>query len=166
MAFIPISIHKYVRKHLENNPSENEKDVRNRLNTVLSDYKQGIRCSCGNDIWVVGSASVGNNCFSCTTGESYPKDDYELDSAIKKRDSIAGRRHIDAIPTSKINGLFTDAGYEINTNFVQKPSLCITCSNDDDPNEKRFCDLMRYDQRDDVEFRCGAYKSRDSQKYP
>jgi len=161
MAFIPISIHEYIKKHLVNNPSENKKDLRNQLNTTLSDYKKGVRCSCGNDIWVVGSASVGNGCFSCITGESYPKDDYELDSAIKKRDSIAGRRHIDAIAPTKINGFFTDEGYEIDTNFIQKPSLCITCSNDDNPKEKGFCDMTRYDQKDDEEFRCGAYKRRD-----
>ena len=95
MGFIPISINAYIKKHLENNPSENEKDLRKRLNSALSDYNKRIKCSCGNDIWVIGSASVGNSCFSCITGESYPIDDYEIDLAIKKTKNIKGRRHID-----------------------------------------------------------------------
>ena len=88
MGFIPISINNYIKKHLKNNPEENEKDLRKRINEVLTDYKKGVKCTCGNDIWVIGSASVGNSCFSCITGESYPIDDYEIDSAIIKRESI------------------------------------------------------------------------------
>ena len=45
----------------------------------------GIKYSCGNDIWVVGSASVGNSCFTCITGESYPIDDYEIDKLLKRQ---------------------------------------------------------------------------------
>ena len=60
MGFVAISIDNYVIQHLDNNPSENEKDLRKRLNSALEDYKNGGKCSCGNDIWVVGSASVGN----------------------------------------------------------------------------------------------------------
>ena len=85
MGFIPISIKAYIKKHLKNNPSENEKDLRKRLESALADYKKRIKCSCGNDIWVIGSASVGNSCFTCITGESYPIDDYEIESAIIKR---------------------------------------------------------------------------------
>jgi hypothetical protein len=101
MGFIPISIYSYIKKHLENNPGENEEDLRKRINKALTDYKKGVKCTCGNDIWVIGSASVGNSCFSCITGERYPIDNYEIDSAIKKGESIKGRRHIDEIPPSK-----------------------------------------------------------------
>lgn len=160
MGFIPISINAYIKKHLKNNPSENEKDLRKRLNSALSDYKKGIKCSCGNDIWVIGSASVGNSCFTCITGESYPTDDYEIESAIIKRESIKGRRHIDEIPPSKIGGFFDDDGYEINTDLIKKPSLCITCIHDDNPKEEMLCDMTRYDQKDDKEFKCFAYEKR------
>ena len=85
MGFTPISINAYTKKHLKNNPSENEKDLRKRLNSALADYKKGIKCSCGNDIWVIRSASVGNSYFTCITEESYPIDDYEIESAKKKR---------------------------------------------------------------------------------
>jgi hypothetical protein len=84
MGFIAISIDNYVKKHLDSNPSENEKDLRKRLNSALKDFKNCVKCFCGNDIWVIGSASVGNSCFTCITGESQPDNDYEIDSAIKK----------------------------------------------------------------------------------
>jgi len=160
MGFIPISINAYIKKHLKNNPSENGKDLRKRLNSALADYKKRIKCSCGNDIWVIGSASVGNSCFTCITGESYPTDDYEIESAIIKRESIKGRRHIEEIPPSKIGGFFDDDGYEINTDLIKKPSLCITCINDDNPKEEMLCDMTRYDQKDDKEFKCFAYEKR------
>lgn len=160
MGFIPISIDKYVKKHLKNNPTENEKDLRDRLNTALTDYKNGEKCSCGNDIWVIGSATVGNSCFTCITGESYPIDDYEIDSAIRKSENKKGRRHIDEIDRTKIAGFFDDDGYEINTDLIKKPSLCITCVNDDNPNEEMLCNMTRYDQKDDKEFKCFAYKKK------
>lgn len=87
MGFVGIPIEKYIKKHLKSSPSENEKDLRKRLNSALRDYKNGVKCSCGNDIWVIGSASVGNSCFTCITGESQPDSDYEIDSAIKKREN-------------------------------------------------------------------------------
>lgn len=160
MGFIPISIKAYIKKHLKSNPGENEKDLRKRLNSALADYKKGIKCSCGNDLWVIGSAALGNSCFTCITGESYPLDVYEIESAINKRENIKGRRHIDEIPPSEICGFFDDDGYEINTDLIQKPSLCITCLNDDDPNEEMLCAMTRYDQKDDKEFKCFAYKKR------
>ena len=160
MGFRPISINDYIKKHLKNNPGENEKDLRKRLNSALANYRKGIKCSCGNDIWVIGSASVGNSCFTCITGESFPTNDYEIESAIKKRENIKGRRHIDEIPPSKIAGFFDDDGYEINTDLIKKPSLCITCINDDNPKEEMFCNMVRYDLKDENEFNCFAYKSR------
>lgn len=84
MSFKPISVNNYVKIHIKNNPNDNETDLRKRLKIALSDYDKGIKCSCGNDIWVIGSASVGNNCFTCITGESNPNEDYELESAMEK----------------------------------------------------------------------------------
>jgi hypothetical protein len=84
MEFTPISIDKYVKLHLKSNPSADEKDLRKRLESALSEYRKGTKCSCGNDIWVIGSALVGNSCFTCITGEAYPDNDYEIDQAIRK----------------------------------------------------------------------------------
>lgn len=162
MGFLPISISDYIKKHIKNNPGENEKNLREKLNSALADYRNGEKCSCGNDIWVVGSASVGNGCYTCITGESLPTGDYEIESAIKKRENIKGRRHIDNIPPSEIAGFFDDDGYEINTDLIKKPSFCIACINDDNPKEEIFCNMTRYDQKDENEFKCFTYKSRES----
>jgi hypothetical protein len=161
MGFIPISIDKFLKLHLKNNPSENEKDLRQRLNSALTDYKKGIKCSCGNDIWVIGSASVGNSCFTCITGESYPKDDFEIEQAIKKNENKNGRRHIDEIDKTQIAGFFDDDGYEIYIDLIKKPSLCLTCINDDNPDEELLCNMTRLDQKNDEEFKCFAYMKRE-----
>ncbi|NQU88092.1 MAG: hypothetical protein HQ541_20275 [Mariniphaga sp.] len=158
MAYIPISIEKYLKIHLKNNPSENKQDLRKRLDEALKSFRNGERCLCGNDIWVIGSASVGNACFTCITGESFPDDDYEIDTAIKKRESTKGRRHIDSIDPKKLSGFFDDEGYEINTELINKPSLCLICQKNDDPKEEILCNMNRYDQRDDKEFKCFAFK--------
>lgn len=158
MAYIPISIDSYVEKHLKSNPSDNENEVKEKLNTALSDYKRGIKCRCGNDIWVVGSAFTGNSCFTCITGESEPSDDYEIDSAIKKTKIKKGRRHINDIDPTKIAGFFDDDGYEIGTDLIKKPGLCMTCLHNNDPYEETLCNMTRYDQQDDKEFICFAYK--------
>jgi hypothetical protein len=158
MPFTSISIDNYLTMHLKSNPNENEKDLRQRLNVALANYQKGVKCSCGNEIWVVGSASVGNSCFTCITGEGSPSDDYEIDSALKKREDSKGRRHIDNIDPTKIAGFFTDDGYEINMDIIKKPTLCLSCVHNDDPNEEMLCNLTRHDQQDHVEFICFAYK--------
>ena len=159
MSFIPISIDKYVKLHLKSNPTENERVLRVRLETAVDDYKKGVKCLCGNDIWVVGSASTGNRCFTCITGESHPTGDYEIDSAINKVDK-KGRRHIDEMDPTKIAGIFTDEGYEINPDLIKKPSLCVTCSKDymPGPEDDILCNLNRFDQQDSDNFICHEYE--------
>ena len=86
MAFVPISIDDYVRKHLRSNPGDREADVREHLREALNSYKAGERCSCGAPIWVIGSAQVGSMCFTCITGEAFPTDDYEIAEACNKHE--------------------------------------------------------------------------------
>lgn len=160
MGFIPISIENYIKLHRENNPSENETDLRKRLNSALVDYQNGMKCSCSNDIWVVGSAAVGNSCFNCITGESSPIDDYEIDAAINKRESRTGQRHINDIKPGEIDGFFDDDGYEINADLIKKPTLCLTCVHDDDPSEEPLCNMTRFNQQGESEFVCFAYKKK------
>lgn len=159
MSFVPISIDKYVKIHLKSNPNENEKDLRIRLKDALIAFKKGKKCHCGNDIWVIGSASVGYSCFTCITGESYPTDDYEIDSAIIK-DNKKGRRHINEMDPTKIAGIFDDEGYEINPELIEKPSLCVTCSKNyvPGPEDDILCNLTRFDQKDSGTFKCHAYE--------
>src|SRR5690606_10831220 len=160
MGFIPISINNYIAKHLESNPLEKKDGLRRRLIAALEDYENRVKCSCGNDLWVVGSASVGNGCFTCITGEAYPIDDYEIDSAIKKRENKKGRRHIDEMDPTKIAGIFDDDGYEIIPHLIKKPPLCSICLHDDRPEEELFCNLTRHDQADEKEFTCCTFKKK------
>ena len=160
MTFVPISINNYVKKHLKNNPYENEKELRKRLQNALDAYNRGERCGCGNDIWVIGSAFAGLSCFTCITGESFPDNDYEIDTAIKKRESTKGRRHIAEMDPHNIAGIFDDDGYEIKPEMSKKPSLCLTCAKNVDFSEDYLCDMTRYDQQDEEEFKCFAYEAR------
>lgn len=58
-----------------------------------------------------------------------------------------------------ISGLYNDDGTKIDTETVPKPSLCFTCKKDDEGGEElMLCLLNRNDQRDEPDFRCGAYK--------
>ena len=161
MGFKKISIEKYVELYLISNPDENKTDFEKRLKTALADYKSGVKCSCGNDIWVIGSAAIGNSCFSCITGKTIPTDDYEIDSAIKKHENRKGQRHIDKMKTTEINGFFDDDGYEINNELIKKPSLCLTCVHNNEPNEEQQCNMNRFDQKNEKYFNCFAYKKID-----
>jgi hypothetical protein len=160
MGFIGISIDNYVKRHLKNNPSANKKDLRDRLISAMAADQNGVKCSCGNDIWVVGSASVGNSCFTCITGENRPGGDYEIDSVLKRRQGSGRRRHIDEMDMTKICGIFDDDGYEINTDLIKKPSICLICMNDGDAKEELLCNMIRFDQRKDDEFKCSAFRKK------
>lgn len=49
---------------------------------------------------------------------------------------------------------YDDDGKEIDPELVPKPSLCVTCA-----NEERFCVLNWFDQKEEDDFVCGAYVS-------
>ena len=53
---------------------------------------------------------------------------------------------------------YDDDRNEINPELIPKPSLCIICIKDDDPNEQILCNLNRMDQPDEQDFKCYAYK--------
>jgi hypothetical protein len=55
---------------------------------------------------------------------------------------------------------FRDDGSGINPNLIRKPSLCVSCRKDDDPQEEILCTLTRTDQQGDEEFRCEAFEPR------
>ncbi len=82
MAFVSISSDDYVAKYAHGNRHSPPEEVRSRLLAALSDSRSGVRCGCGAPIWVVGSAEVGNACFTCITGESVPTQDYGLREAL------------------------------------------------------------------------------------
>ncbi len=80
--FTPICLEDYIKSHLQVNPRVNPADLRRRLRRALADFQAGRKCRCGNPIWVIGSAEVGNSCFTCITGETPTSGDYELEEAI------------------------------------------------------------------------------------
>ena len=60
-----------------------------------------------------------------------------------------------------ISGLYNDDGTKIDPETVPKPSLCVTCKKDDEGGEEpMLCLLNRNSQRDEPDFRCGAYESK------
>lgn len=81
--FKPISLESYVELHINANPDVSREEIRGGLMSALKDHKRGVRCDCGNPIWVIGSAVAGIACFTCITGDSVPDDDYELDEAMQ-----------------------------------------------------------------------------------
>jgi hypothetical protein len=82
-GFVPIKLNEFVEKHIKSNPDTNRKEIETGLKAALNDYKLGVKCDCGNPIWVIGSAITGNACFTCITGEAVPDSDYEIDEACK-----------------------------------------------------------------------------------
>jgi len=157
MGFVAISIKEYIKRHLKNNPKADEKGLTRRLEKALRDFQDGVKCSCGNDIWVIGSASVG----TCITGDSYPTEDFEIEDAVKKAANSRSGRYIDDMPHKEFCGFFDDDGYEINPDLVDKPGLCLCCVYNEDPDEEILCVMNRNDQRHKDSFECGAFKGRD-----
>ena len=78
-GFSPISLENYLDRHMESNPDEDRSEVESRINGMIEFHKDGGRCTCGNEIWVVGSAAARwPGCFSHITGEAHPDDDFEI----------------------------------------------------------------------------------------
>ncbi len=157
--WIPITIDDFVKLHLQNNPNENEKVLRVRIEAALDDYKNGVKCRCGNDIWIAGSASSPFGCFSCISGRDYPAGDYEIEGTLDKREKD-GRLNINFMDPGKIGGMFDDDGYEIRRDTIKMQPLCLTCIKNyiDDWEENLLCDMNRNDQRNEKEFKCGTYE--------
>jgi len=88
-----------------------------------------------------------------------PSGDYELDSAIVKRENRKGQRHIDDMKPTEIHGFFDDDGYEVNTEMIKKPSMCLICVHNNDPKEELLCNMTRHDQQGEEDFVCHAYKN-------
>ena len=61
-----------------------------------------------------------------------------------------------------INGFYDDNGNKINTDMVKKPVLCLLCKKEDidDLMEHILCTMKRLDQRDEDEFKCGAFEKK------
>ena len=83
IGFTPISLDEYVDRHMKANPKDTSREeIITALKSALDDHNSGVKCHCGNPIWVIGSAFAGNACFTCITGEAFPDSDYEIDEAM------------------------------------------------------------------------------------
>jgi hypothetical protein len=58
----------------------------------------------------------------------------------------------------ELNGYFDDDGTEINMDLIKKPGLCLICKKDNDPHEEIPCNLNRFDQRNETDFKCFAFE--------
>ena len=83
-GFTPVKLKEFVEKYVKSNSGTSRKEITAGLQAALRDYKSGVKCDCGNPIWVIGSAVVGNGCFTCITGEAVPDSDYEIDVACQE----------------------------------------------------------------------------------
>lgn len=81
-GFSPVGLKEYIRRHLESNPGTSRKEIESGLRAALADHRGGVKCECGEPIGVIGSAVMGNGCFTCITGEAEPDDDFEIDEAM------------------------------------------------------------------------------------
>jgi hypothetical protein len=161
MKYTPITIDNYVALHVQNNPTVQAPELRKKVLAALQDFKNGIKCQCGNDIWVIASASVGNSCFNCIIGESAPSTHLEIEDAINKNQNRRLGRHIDDIPPMEISGYFDDDGYELNIDLIKMPAKCLMCKHYANPKQEILCNLTRFDQTEGEEFRCFDFRKID-----
>ena len=79
--FVAVRLNQFVKQYLRNNKDADADEVRASVEDALAAWRQGVRCGCGNPLWVAGSAVAGYGCFSCITGSAEPDGDPEIDAA-------------------------------------------------------------------------------------
>lgn len=161
MNFTPISINNYVALHLKNNPSQKEEDLRRNLETAIRDYENNVKCSCGEDIWVIGSASIGNSCYTCMTGEKLPTENYEIDSVVPyftEADAFTvddwGENSLEFLGEGNYRN---DDGTIIDPDLYPTPKKCLSCKNFILKSQKVYCTLNKIGQEPGEEFQCGSF---------
>ena len=74
-----ISIDRYIKEHKKHNPDVDAIELRKDLIYFKQLSTKGIKCSCGNDLWVIGSAISGKGCFTCITMETDCSEDFDIE---------------------------------------------------------------------------------------
>ena len=77
-GFVPVSIDQFIRHYMHNNKTADGSAVRAGVEDALAAWRQGVRCACGNPLWVAGSAVAGYGCYTCITGSAQPDGDPEM----------------------------------------------------------------------------------------
>jgi len=67
-------------------------------------------------------------------------------------------RNINDLNGTEFSRFFDDDGNEINMSLIKKPSLCIICKKNLDPNEEVLCAMNMFDQEGTNEFYCDAFE--------
>lgn len=80
-GFRPVSVDQFIKQYLHNNKGADSDTVRAGVEDALAAFRQGVRCACGNPLWVAGSAVAGYGCFRCITGSAQPDGDPEIAEA-------------------------------------------------------------------------------------
>jgi hypothetical protein len=63
-GFVPVRMNQFVKQYLRNNKDADGDTVRAAVEDALAAWRQGVRCACGNPLWVAGSAVAGYGCFT------------------------------------------------------------------------------------------------------
>jgi hypothetical protein len=82
-GFVPVRLDQFVLQYLRNNQDADGDALRAAVEDALAAWRQGVRCACGNRLWVAGSAVAGYGCFRCITGTVEPDGDPEIDEACE-----------------------------------------------------------------------------------
>jgi len=81
--FTPVSVEKFVRQYMQKNEDASADTIRVAVHDALAAKRQGVRCACGNPLWVAGSAVAGYGCFTCISGSAEPDGDPEIVEACE-----------------------------------------------------------------------------------
>jgi hypothetical protein len=74
-----ISLDAYIEKHIQSNSGTDSKALKQSLLYFRQIKTEGIKCQCGNELWIIGSAIAGKGCFRCITMQTDRSNDYELE---------------------------------------------------------------------------------------
>src|SRR5260370_26487135 len=85
MGFVPIRMDEFIKLHRKSNPGERPDEFIRLLRLSVADARQGARCHCGAPIWAIGSAVVGNACFSSRNGAADPSSGHATYQGLKAR---------------------------------------------------------------------------------
>lgn len=89
--FLPISVEEYIDLCLENSDGFSGEELRHLLSDSLYAFRQGVRCKCGNPLWVIGSAITGEyGCYKCLIGQDSSEAVFEIDEACSTEESRLG----------------------------------------------------------------------------
>lgn len=88
------------------------------------------------------------------------KEQQEFHDDELKMDEIVGRNDDALLPGGFSGGWFDDDGTPINPELIPVPGLCTICKKYQEENaeESLLCLMNRYDQRNNPDFKCGAFE--------